>query len=91
MLKKANTFEEEKNVAKKVPINEVKMDDLTKVEVKTKKKLNKKSNFILVISDFYYEDSANNLMKELIKKTKINNISVKKINDKKYRLFVGTF
>ena len=56
-----------------------------------KKKLDKKSNFILVVSDFYYEDSANNLMKELVKKTKINNISVKKINDKKYRLFAGPF
>ena len=91
VAKESNTFEEEKNVSKKVPVNEVKMDDLTKVEVKAKKKLNKKSNFILVVSDFYYEDSANNLMKELVKKTKINNISVKKINDKKYRLFAGPF
>ena len=91
VAKEGNTFEEEKNVSKKVPVDEVKMDDLTKVEIKTKKKLDKKSNFILVISDFYYEDSANNLMKELVKKTKINNISVKKINDKKYRLFAGPF
>ena len=91
IAKKTNMFEEEKKVAAILPVNEVKMDDLTKVEVKAKKKLNKKSNFILVVSDFYYEDSANNLMKELVKKTKINNISVKKINDKKYRLFAGPF
>ena len=89
--KKTNMFEEEKKVAEIVPVNEVEMDVLTKVEVKVKKKLNKKSNFILVVSDFYYEDSAYNLMKELVKKTKINNISVKKINDKKYRLFAGPF
>ena len=50
-----------------------------------------KRNFILVISDFYYEDSANNLMTELIKKIKIDNISVKIINGQKYRLFVGPF
>ena len=91
IAKKTNMFEEEKKVAEILPVNEVKMDDLTKVEVKAKKKLNKKSNFILVVSDFYYEDSANNLMKGLVKKTKINNISVKKINDKKYRLFAGPF
>ena len=30
-------------------------------------------------------------MFDLIKKTKMNNIYVKKINDKKYRLFVGPF
>ena len=91
VAKESNTFEEEKNVSKKVPVDEVKMDDLTKVEIKTKKKLDKKSNFILVVSDFYYEDSANNLIKELVKKTKNNNISVKKINDKKYRLLAGPF
>ena len=91
IAKKANTFEEEKNVAETVPIDEVKMDDLTKIESKSKKKSNKKTNFIIVISDFYYEDSANALMKELINKTKIINISVKKINDKKHRVFVGPF
>ena len=30
-------------------------------------------------------------MESLIKKTKVNNFSIKKINDKKYRLFVGPF
>ena len=44
-----------------------------------------------MISDFYYEDSATNLMEELVKKSKMNNISVKKINNKKYRLFAGPF
>ena len=91
IAKKTNTFEEEKKVADINPVNEVKMDDLTKIEFKTKKKLNKKSNYILVISDFYYEDSASNLMEELVKKNKMNNISVKKINNKKYRLFAGPF
>ncbi len=91
VAKKSNTFDEEKNVAETAPIDEVQMNDLTKVESKYKKKSNKKSNFIIVVSDFYYRDSANDLMKELINKTKISNISVKKINDKKYRLFVGPF
>ena len=91
IAKKTNTFEEEKKVADINPVNEVKMDDLTKIESKTKKKLIKKSNYILVISDFYYEDSASNLMEELVKKNKMNNISVEKINNKKYRLFAGPF
>ena len=41
IAKKTNMFEEEKKVAEILPVNEVKMDDLTKVEVKAKKKLNK--------------------------------------------------
>ena len=91
IAKKTNTFEEEKQVADINPVNEVKMDDLTKIESKTKKKLNKKSNYILVISEFYYENSAIRLMEDLVKKNKMNNISVEKINNKKYRLLAGPF
>ena len=90
IAKEGNIFEEEKNVAEKAPVNEIKMDDLTKKDSKVKKSEAKK-NFILVISDFYYKDSANDLKKDLLKKININNISVKKINNNKYRLLVGPF
>jgi hypothetical protein len=89
IAKKSNTFDEEKNVAAQAPVDEVKMDDLT--EVKSEKIRKKEISFILVISDFYYEDSANSLMKDLIKKNNFSNISVKKINNKKYRLLAGPF
>ena len=90
IAKEGNIFEEEKNVAEKVPVNEIKVDDLTKEDSKVEKSEVKK-NFILVISDFYYIDSANNLKKDLSKKININNISVKKINNNKYRLLAGPF
>jgi len=90
IAKEGNTFEEEKKVADKAPVNQIKMDDLTKKDYKVEKSEVKK-NFILVISDFYYVDTANNLKKDLLKKININNISVKKINNKKYRLLVGPF
>ena len=67
------------------------MDDLSEDQMVIKKKLNKKNNFTLVISDFYYYDSAQKLKEELKKKIRINNFSVKKINDNKYRLSVGPF
>ena len=91
IAQKSNTFEEEKNVAEKAPVEEIKVDDLTNTENKNKKKIIKENNFILVINDFYYENSAINLRNELIKKANINNIFVKKINNKKYRLLVGPF
>ena len=91
VAKEGNIFEEEKNVAEKAPVDEIKVDDLTKDQNKTEKSIKKKYRFTLIISDFYYENSANNLMKELIEKTKIDNIEVKKINDNKYRLLVGPF
>ena len=66
IAKKSETFKEEKNVSGKSPVDEIKVSDLTKDDTKTKKKSNKKSNFILVISDFYYEESAINLMRDLV-------------------------
>ena len=91
IAKEGNIFDEEKQVAESAPIEEIKMDDLTEGQSDIKKKLVKKNNFVLVISDFYYYNSAQNLKTELIKKTQINNFWIKKINDTKYRLSVGPF
>ena len=91
IAKKANTFDEEKKVAENAPVDEITMDNLSKGELDIEKEILKEANFILVINDFYFEDSANNLKAELIEKTKMNNISIEKINNKKYRLFVGPF
>ena len=91
IAKESNIFEEEKRVAESAPIDEILMNDLSEVQMNTKKSSDKKNNFVLVISDFYYYDSAQNLKEELMKKTKINNFSIKKINDTLYRLSVGPF
>ena len=90
IAKESNTFDEEKHVAEKAPVEEIKMDDLTKEKSEKSIKVDKKK-YILVISDFYYETSAESLKEELIKKIELSNIYIKKINTKKYRLFVGPF
>ena len=61
------------------------------MNLKLKKKVLKDNNFIIVINDFYYKDSAIGLKNELLKKIKLDNFSVKKISDTKYRLLVGPF
>ena len=90
IAKEANIFDEEKNVAEKAPVNEIEINDLSKNKSKTVKK-NKKKIFTLLISDFYYEDTAKKLKENLEKRTKSKNFFVKKINDNKYRLLVGPF
>ena len=67
------------------------MDNLIENDSESNSQTAQLNSFILVISDFYYLDSADNLKKKLIEKTKSNNISVKKINNKKYRLLAGPF
>ena len=91
VAKESNIYDEEINVALKVPVNEIKVDDLSKKKIKTKKKSIKKTSFILVIADFYYFDSANNLKIQLINQTGNRDFIVKKINNNKYRLYVGPF
>ena len=92
IAKETSMFEEEMNVADKAPVNEVTIDNLNKTKSDVKKnKRTKKNNFIIIISDFYYLDSANKLKQKLSKQTNIMNFSVKKINDNKYRLSVGPF
>ena len=87
----SNTFDEERNVADKAPVDQIEMDDITtKVSKKIIKKT-KKNNFVLVISEFYYENSALELKKDLVKKINLDNIHIKKINNNKYRLLVGPF
>ena len=91
IAKEGNIFEEEKNVADKVPVDEVEVANLSSEIIDSSGDNIKIKKFILVISDFYYFDSADKLKNRLIKKTKNNNISVKKISNNKYRLMAGPF
>jgi len=91
IAKKSNTFDEEKNVAEKAPVEKIVMNNIAEGETEVKKKNKINGKFIILINDFYYFDTAENLQKELLKKSNISNISIKKINEKKYRLFVGPF
>ena len=91
IAKESNIFDEEKKVAETAPVEDIQMDDLTKMKSTSKKKIYKKNSFVLVVSDFYYLNSANNLKTELVKKTKISNFLIKKINNNVYRLSVGPF
>jgi len=91
IAKKGNIFDEEKNVAQKVPVDEIKVDDLSKSKIITTTQIKKKSSYFLIVNDFYYLDTANNLKNNLIKKTKLKNLIVKKINSNKFRLSAGPF
>ena len=91
VAKEANIFDEEKNVAQKAPVEEIKMDDLTDNQTKKKKKVINKYGYSILINDFYYESSAIKLKNKIVERTKLNIFFVKKINDKKYRLLAGPF
>ncbi len=90
IAKKGNMFEEEKNVADKAPVEKIEMADLS-IEKKSNTKSKKPTSFVIIISDFYYLDSAKKLKSELVNKTKNQDFHIKTINNKKYRLSAGPF
>ena len=91
IAKEGNIFDEEKNVAEKVPVGEIEVDNISDVQIDTEKPKVKNQNFFVIISDFYYQNSANSLKNKLINELNIDNMSVIKINNNTYRLLVGPF
>ena len=91
IAKQSNTFDEEKNVAEKAPVETIKMADLSVNQNEIIKKTNNKESYFLLIGDFYYEETAINLKNELLKQLKSDNFFINKINKNTYRLGLGPF
>ena len=91
IAKKAKTFEEEKNVAEKAPVDGIEIDNLGTTAIKNEQV--KKDIFIysIKIADFYYRDSANNMIKRIENETSLKNSKIKKISNTKYRVLIGPF
>ena len=91
VAKRAKMFEEEKKVANKAPVNNINISDLNIKETNIKNELIKKFSYEIKIADFYFNDTASLLVDRIIKETKISDAKIKKINEKKYRVYAGPF
>ena len=91
VAKRAKTFEEEKKVADKAPVNNINISDLNTKQTNTKNELSKKFSYEIKIADFYFNDTASLLVDRIVKETKIKDAKIKKINEKKYRVYAGPF
>ena len=79
VAKRAKTFEEEKKVANKAPVNNINISDLNTKQKKTKNELSKKFSYEIKIADFYFNDTASLLVDRIVKETMIKNVKIKKI------------
>jgi hypothetical protein len=91
VAKRAKTFEEEKKVANKAPVNNINISNLNIKEINPKNELSKKFSYEIKIADFYFKDTASLLIDRIAKKTMINYAKIKKIDKKKYRVYTGPF
>jgi len=92
IAKKSKTFDEEKKVAEKAPIDGIKISNLNKIE-KNKKKLkkNQKFSYSIKIADFYYKKSAQNMIKKIKKEVQFTKFEIIQISKTNYRLILGPF
>tara|TARA_B110000027_G_C16104117_1_gene294435 strand:- start:1218 stop:1976 length:759 start_codon:yes stop_codon:yes gene_type:complete len=91
VAKKAKTFNEERNVAKKAPVNIIDINDLNFTKVKNKKKLKRNFSYKIKIADFYFKNSANLMVSRIIDDTEVRNPKIEKVNNENYRVYLGPF
>jgi len=91
IAKKAKTFDEEKNVASKAPIDDIQIKDLSNNK-KVKPEVNiKKFSYIIKIADFYFEKSADQMKTRVLTETSIKKVNIKKLSKNKFRVYLGPF
>ena len=92
IAKKAKTFDEEKKVAEKAPVDGIKIDNLGNSNLQKKEtSIDKIFKYSIKIADFYYKDSAKNMLDRIVNETNIKNPIIKRITNTKYRVLIGPF
>ena len=91
VAKKAKTFDEEKQVADKAPVEGILINNLGSTNVKKNKISTHKFTFSIKIADFYFKDSAENMIKRIEEETNIKSSTIKKLSNTKYRVLIGPF
>ncbi len=91
IAKKAKTFDEEKNVAEKAPVDGITIDNLGTISSKENNVKKQKFLYSIMIADFYYKHSAENMISRIKKETNLKNTLIKKISKTKYRVLLGPF
>ena len=91
IAKKTKTFEEEKKVAEKAPIDGIQISDLNFKKEKTKKIKKNVFSYSIKLADFYYKDSAQLVVDRINKETSLKNHKIIKLSKTKYRVLIGPF
>ena len=91
IAKKAKTFEEERSVAEKAPIDGIQINDLKTKKNKKKLIKSKKFSYSIKVADFYYKDTANIMISKIKSKNLSTDVKIVKLSDTKYRVLIGPF
>ena len=89
---KTETFEEEREVAQKVPIDGIQISDLNGgTKKKVIKKINKEFSYSIKVADFYYKKTAKLMINRIKTETSIKNVKLIRLSEINYRVLIGPF
>src|SRR5210317_1977504 len=84
---KAQTFDEEKKVAQKAPIEGIQISSLGN----EKKNSSKKISYSIKVADFYYKKSANLMIDRIKSETTLKNIKLIELSKTNFRVLLGPY
>ena len=94
IAKKTKTFDAEKKVANKAPVESISINDLNESNndiLKENNKIKKKFKYTIKIADFYFENTAISMVNRVKTETSIKNPKISKISKNKFRVFIGPY
>ncbi len=91
IAKKSKTFEEEKKVAEKAPVDGIQIKDLNSKPKKKKKNKKPKFSYSIKLADFYYKSSAKTMISRIKNETNIKNSKIQQLSKTKFRVLIGPF
>ncbi|MBD1154042.1 hypothetical protein IDG52_02445 [Pelagibacterales bacterium SAG-MED23] len=94
VAKDVKTFDEEKEVANKAPVDDIMVQSISLENKVKESKINDfvtNFNYIIKFADFYFEDSAILLKNRLFEEHNIENIFIKKLSQNNFRVYKGPY
>ena len=91
IAKKTKTYEEEKKVANKAPVEKITVKNLNETNKKKVKVKNSNFNYSIKIADFYFIESAKTMKKRIIVESTIKNIDIIELSKNKFRVILGPY
>ena len=88
---KAKTFDEEREVAGKAPVDEIGIKDLSNKNKETKIIIRTDFNYLIKIADFYYYKSAESLKLRIKNELNIKNIKINELSKTQFRVYLGPY
>tara|TARA_B110001454_G_scaffold195820_1_gene198323 strand:- start:126 stop:884 length:759 start_codon:yes stop_codon:yes gene_type:complete len=91
VAKRAKTYDDEKQVANKAPVDGISINNLKKKVIKIKKVIHNNFSYKIKIADFYFNKTALLMIQRIKNETKVKNAKIQKISNNKYRVYLGPF